>query len=151
HLDSLKEVFVWNTKITSAEAKGLQANRQNTVFNIGYIADDKEMLQLTPPIVKNEEFILNKNENVELKHKFPGVTIRYTFDGSDPDSTTSPVYDHPITINKYSRIKAKAVLSGWYSSPVSSFLFIKKGLKPTNAELINQPDEKYKQEGIKTL
>ena len=48
-------------------------------------------------------------------------------------------------------IKAKAIRTGWYSSPIAAFSFFKKGLKPTKAELINQPDEKYKGEGAVTL
>jgi uncharacterized membrane protein len=150
-LDSLKEVFIWNTKISAPEAKELQAGNKNILFNIGYIPDEAEMLQLTPPILKNEEYVLNADEKVELKHLFPGVTIRYTIDGNDPDSTTSPIYDHPISIDKYFVLKAKAMRPGWYSSAVSKFLLFKKGLKPFNAELINQPDEKYKRDGVKTL
>jgi uncharacterized membrane protein len=150
-LDSLKEVFVWNTNISPAEAQQLQKQNGKIVFNTGYQPDETEVLTLTPPVAKNEEFILNPNEKVELKHHLPGATIRYTLDGTDPDSTTSPVYDQPIAVDKYSFIRAKAVRPGWYSSPVSKFLFIKKGLKPSDAELINQPEEKYRREGIKTL
>ncbi|HEU4859792.1 MAG TPA: chitobiase/beta-hexosaminidase C-terminal domain-containing protein [Chitinophagaceae bacterium] len=150
-LDSLKEVFIWNTNISPAEAEELQKQYKRIVFNRGYVPDDSEILTLTPPAIKNEEFILNANETIDLKHQVPGVTIRYTTDGSDPDSTSSPVYSKPISTNGFTMIKARAVRTGWYSSPTAAFSFFKKGLRPTRAELINQPNEKYRGEGAVTL
>lgn len=150
-LDSLKEVFIWNTNISAAEAEELQKQNKRIVLNRGYVPDDNEILTLTPPAIKNEEFILNANETIELKHQVPGVTIRYTNDGTDPDSTSSPVYGGPISTAGFTMIKAKAVRTGWYSSPIAAFSFFKKGLRPTRAEFINQPNEKFKGEGITTL
>jgi hypothetical protein len=80
-----------------------------------------------------------------------GVSIRYTTDGSDPDSTTSPLYKDPVTINGFTMVKAMAIRTGWYSSPIASFTFFKKGIKPSKAELLNQPNEKYKGNGAATL
>jgi len=48
-------------------------------------------------------------------------------------------------------IKAKAIRTGWYSSPIASFTFFKEGIKPSGAELINPPNEKYKGNGATTL
>ncbi len=150
-LDSLKEVFIWNTMISHTDAAELQKQGRKIVFNTGYIPDENEILTLTPPIVKNDEFVLSGNEKIELKNQIPGVVIRYTTDGTEPDSTTSPVYDGPFTANGFTLIKARSVKPGWYSSPVSSFAFFKKGIRPTNAELINEPNEKYKGEGVESL
>ncbi|HEV8272819.1 MAG TPA: FN3 associated domain-containing protein, partial [Chitinophagaceae bacterium] len=149
--DSLKEVFIWNTKISATEAGELQKQNKKIRFDRGYIPDENEILTLTPPVVKNEEFILSENEQVELKHQVGGVSIRYTMDGSDPDSTTSPIYNSPVAVNGFTMVKAKAVRTGWYSSPIASFTFFKKGIKPSSAELINQPNEKYKGSGAATL
>jgi uncharacterized membrane protein len=150
-LDSLKEVFIWNTKITPSEADVLQKQNKKIKFDRGYLPDENEILTLTPPIVKNEEFVLSGNEQIELKHQVGGVNIRYTTDGSDPDSMTSPVYNNPVPVDGFTMIKAKAIRTGWYSSPIASFTFFKKGIKPTSAELINQPNEKYKGNGATTL
>lgn len=150
-IDSLKEVFIWNTNISVAEAEELQKQNRKIVFDRGYVPDKNEILTLTPPIVKNEEFVLNTNEKVELKHQVPGVIIRYTTDGSDPDSTTSPVYNDPIPANGFTIIKARAVREGWYSSSAPQFSFFKKGSKPTSVELLTKPNEKYKSEGAATL
>ena len=149
--DSLKEVFVWNTKISAAEVNELQKQNPKIRFDRGYIPDENETLTLTPPIVKNEEFILAENEQIELKHQVGGVSIRYTMDGSDPDSMASPIYDDPLVVNGFTMVKAKAIRTGWYSSPTASFTFFKKGVKPSQTELLNRPNEKYKGNGAATL
>lgn len=150
-LDSLKEVFVWNTKISPADVQDLQKQNSSIVFNTGYIPDENEILTLTPPVAKNEEFVLGENEKIELKSQLPGVSIKYTTDGTDPDSVNSSSYDDPISANGFTLIKARSVKSGWYSSPIASFSFFKKGTIPSRAELINAPNEKYKGEGATTL
>jgi hypothetical protein len=94
----LKEVFIWNTKISAIEADELQKQNKKIRFDRGYIPDENEILSLTPPIVKNEEFVLAANEKIELEQKIAGTTIRYTVDGTDPDSTTSPIYKGPILL-----------------------------------------------------
>lgn len=150
-LDSLKEVFVWNTKISPAEAQELQKQNSRIKFDIGYVPDENEVLVLTPPVVKNEEFVIGDDEKIELKSQLPGVTIRYTTDGTEPDSINSPVYNEPLPANGFTLVKARSVKPGWYASNVSSFSFFKKGMKPSGAELINPPNEKYKGEGATTL
>src|SRR5215203_4517010 len=149
--DSLKEVFIWDTKISASEADELQKQNKKIRFDRGYIPDENEILTLTPPIVKNEEFILVANEKIELEQKIGGATIRYTVDGANPDSTTSPIYDSPISAEGFTVVKARSTKAGWYSSPITSFSFFKRGIKPSRAELINQPNEKYKGNGAATL
>jgi hypothetical protein len=56
-----------------------------------------------------------------------------------------------LAVNGFTMVKAKAIRTGWYSSPVASFTFFKKGIKPSRGELINQPNEKYKGNGAATL
>ena len=149
--DSLKEAFIWNTKISTTEADELQKQNKKIRFDRGYIPDENEILSLTAPNVKNEEFILAANEKIELEQKIAGAMIRYTVDGTDPDTTTSPIYQGPINADGFTLIKAKSMKTGWYSSPINSFSFFKKGIKPSEAELINKPNEKYKGNGGATL
>src|SRR6185503_15644049 len=103
----LKEVFIWNTKISATDVQQLQKQNARIVFNTGYIPDEKEVLTLTPPIVKNEEFVLNENEKIELKNQIPGVAIHYTSDGTDPDSIISSVYNGPLAAKGFTIIKAR--------------------------------------------
>lgn len=147
----LKEIFIWNTAITEEEIIGLEKKFQSIKFDRGYIPDKNEILQLTPPIPVNEEFLLKENEKAEFKNPISGTTIRYTTDGTDPDSTSSPVYNGAISINSFSIIKTIAVKTGWYCSPVSTYTFFKRGFNPGRVELINQPNEKYKGKGAAGL
>ena len=48
-----------------------------------------------------------------------GATIRYTTDGSDPNSSSSP-YSSPLTITSTTTLKAKAFKSGMIDSDVAS-------------------------------
>lgn len=141
--ENLKEVFIWNTEIKASESLQLKMGNKKIVFNTGYIPDEKEMLVLTPPTIKNETFILTPAEKIEMKHQVPGVVIRYTTDGTVPDSTTSPLYKEPVSISGYTMIKARAVKEGWLSSPVAEFLFFTKGIQPQKAELLTVPNKRH--------
>ncbi len=150
-LDSLKEIFIWNTKITASDATNLQQQYKKINFNTGYIPDEKEILALTPPELKNESFVLAPNEKVELKHHIPGVLLRFTTDGTMPDSTASTTFTSPFTINGFTIVKARATKAGWYSSPVVEYSFFQKGIQPQKAELINPTNERHRGDGATTL
>jgi len=149
--ESLKEVFVWNTAITTTDIEAIQQKEKKIIFNPGYIPDKNEMLALTAPTIKNESSVIFPGEAVELKHSIPGVTIRYTTDGSIPDSINSSEYKKPIEINGFTVINAIAVKAGWRSSPLAEIPVFKKGLTPQSAKLITTPNQRYRGEGGKTL
>ncbi len=148
-LPSLKEVFLWNTNILSKDNIALQKQFPGIVWDQGYQSD--EILSLTPPILVNESFLLSENERIHLKHNLPGTQIRYTLDGSNPDSINGTLYSVPIAISKYSILTTRAFKDGWFGSLLTQFYFFKKGLKPTTAALLNPPNKDYKGEGIATL
>lgn len=149
--ENLKEVFVWNTGITVADASSLNQNKEKIIFNTGYIPDKNEMLALTAPTIENENFVLTSSEKIKMKHQVPGVIIRYTTDGTDPDSTTSAIYNAPVSVKGYTTIKARAIKEGWYSSPVAEYSFFQKGITPQKADLITTADRRHKAEGAATL
>lgn len=146
---SLKEVFIWNTGITTSD---LEKVKSSTIkFETGYKQDENEVLALTTPTLVNEGFVLSEKESIQLKHQIAGVEIRYTTDGSIPDSTTSPVYKNQLPVNGFVIINTRAIKPGWHSSPVASYSFFKKGISPKVAELLTKPNEKYMGEGSKTI
>jgi len=148
---SLNEVFLWNTGIKEADLDAWKNKGKEIIFNTGYVPDKGEVLALTAPVLKNESTVLAENERAELKHQIPGVVIRYTTDGSVPDSITSREYKEPIPVNGFTMVKARAVKDGWYSSPVIDFALFKKGIMPQKAELETIPHERHKGEGGITL
>jgi LysM repeat protein len=61
-------------------------------------------------------------QQVTLSGTTAGTTIYYTTDGSTP-TTSSSVYNAPITVNANETLNAIAVASGWSNSPVASGAF----------------------------
>jgi hypothetical protein len=150
-LPALKEVFTWNTAITVQEIDALHKDFPGIMWNTGFVPDEKEVLQLTPPLLVNENTILEAGEAIELKNNLPGAMIRYTLDGSEPDSTSSPVYKDPISIDGFVNLKARTCKEHWRSSRVMRQYIFKKGYAPTTAALLTQPPKEYGGEGITTI
>ncbi len=147
---ALKEIFLWNTN--TGEADSLLAKPyKNIAFNFGYTPDTAEVLKLNPPLVKNENFVLDDTSAIILTHALPGTTIRYTIDGTEPDSAASPIYSGPLRIQSYTPVKAIAVKNRWYASDVITSSFFRKGIPAQSAELVNEPDDPYKGAGARIL
>ena len=64
------------------------------------------------PVAKMSAYLFTKSAKVEfIKPTQPGRVIRYTTDGSEPDSR-SPIYDKPIEVNKNCVVKAALFVKG---------------------------------------
>lgn len=146
-IKSLKSVFAWNTSITDANAKQLKATYS---LQTGFFSDTVVM-KLTPPSLQNEVQVITAETPIQLKHYINGVTIRYTLDGTDPDSIHSPVYDKSSVVNTTALVKAKAYKQGWISSDVMQAWFYKSAYTPDSVVLSTQGDALYKGDGGKTL
>ncbi len=140
---ALTDVYLWNTPITAEDSLALSQAMPRIRFHFGY-EDPGTPLRLPAPILENESDILAPGEKVELKHYMPGVKIRYTTDGSVPDSLSGPVYEGPFTIKGPTMVKVRAVKEGWYASPVAEFFFFEDGVQPDHMVFLNPPNEKYR-------
>jgi hypothetical protein len=109
------------------------------------------MLKLSPPVLLNEESFITAAVPLKLKHYIQGTSIRYTTDGSDPDSIHSPVFKGNETINSNTQIKAKAFKPGWISSDLVEASFYKSSYIPDTVIYLAKPNEKYKDETGKLL
>ncbi|MBA4850824.1 FN3 associated domain-containing protein [Emticicia sp. BO119] len=150
-LPALTEVFVWNTSLDSVAIQELTKKYPKVAIDAGYKANPNEILKLNPPILVNEDFILKKNMPVELKHTLKNVQIHYTLDGTDPDSTTQTIYNKPLAIDNYTRIKAMATKDGWRASGKVDYTFFKSSFSADTAILLSEPNERYKGKGAKNL
>lgn len=147
---SLREVFLWNTNVADDQVRDLQHRFPGITWNTGYQPDKGELLRLNPPLAVSEQ-LLSTDEAIRLKHNLPGIVIRYTVDGSDPDSLTSAVYKDPIAVEKYTVVKARAFREGWLSSDTVEFVFFKRGHRSLETILSTKPEPKYEGEGAETL
>src|SRR5205085_1814238 len=102
------------------------------------------ILRLSPPMLSTDNFVVATGDSVRLSHKLPNVIIRYTLDGTKPDSTSSPVFTTPLRIDACTEIRAVACKPGWYCSESRRFLFFKKGAEPTTVTLNTKANKEYR-------
>lgn len=146
---ALRRVYLWSTGIGPKELETLKKG-QKIAFETGFRSDTLVMA-LNPPVIVTEKQLLSKGETVTMKHQIAGTVIRYTLDGSEPDSTSSPVYEKPIAIEKNTNLKARAFRNGWYGSKLVSKLFFKEGYHVDSTQLITPVDQRYKAKGAASL
>ncbi|MDX2245846.1 MAG: FN3 associated domain-containing protein [Bacteroidia bacterium] len=150
-LTGLKDVFLWSTAVSENDLPELTEKFPDIGFEYGYIPDDSTQLALTPPVLVNESNVLKEGEWVALKHNFPGVTIRYTLDGTDPDSLKSKEYTEPFQVAQFTEVRALAYNPSWLASDIVSFTFFKEGFYPKEVKLMTRPNDEYIGSGGRTL
>lgn len=150
NLPKLTHLFIWSTPIAPEEINKLQKEFKTATIETGF-RGDTVVIKLNPPVIQNEEQVITHPVPLQLKHYVKGVTIRYTTDGSDPDSMHSPVYDENVMLDKKEIIKAKAFKPGWISSDIVEKIFYKAGVVPDSVQLVNAPDPQYKGDGGLTV
>jgi hypothetical protein len=107
-------------------------------------------MALSRPQLVNEE-VIRKGEKLQFRHAMPGVTIRYTLDGSVPDSLTGTIYNQPVEVKQTVQLRAIACKDGWFCSDVLRATVFAEGLKPANVELLTPPDKQYPGRGAGSL
>ncbi|MEO5890438.1 MAG: FN3 associated domain-containing protein [Ferruginibacter sp.] len=142
-LPKLTQLYIWSTPAQSQNLVAVQKQLKNISIESGFTGDTV-IIKLTPPIVENEEEVLVEPSILKLKHYIKGVVIRYTTDGSEPDSLQSPVYKGDFMMNKNMTVRAKAFKPGWISSDAIEKTFFKAGYKIDSINLLQPPDSQYR-------
>lgn len=150
-MSNLKELSLWRTSLSDAEIG--QLHKMGTGINIivGFKDDGNNPIKLNQPRLNTAISIFKNTLPIQIKHAINGVEIRYTTDGTEPDSLQSPLYNQGIEIKESGTLKAKAYKKGWYGSDVFAFDFLQSKYKPDSIAFIVAPSEKYKGDGPKTL
>ncbi|HKO82319.1 MAG TPA: chitobiase/beta-hexosaminidase C-terminal domain-containing protein, partial [Chitinophagaceae bacterium] len=148
---SLKTVAVSNTGLSDAEAKQLQKDNRHVEIIAGFKDYGKDTLTLNPPQVKSDIMVFDQQLALQLKHPVKGVQIRYTADGTIPDSGKSPVFDNTTILDKTTCIKAKAYKDGWHSSDIATFYFYKNSFKPDSVQLLFSLNNVHQADGASTF
>ena len=150
-LKSVKTVAVWDTKLSAADVKQLQqANKGKDIIG-GFKDDGKNPLKLNPPQMKNASPIFAQSLVVDIQHPIKGVDVRFTMDGSEPDSIKSPLLDHKTVINANTTVRAKAYKNGWYGSDMVTFDYYKSAYQPDSGTLLAPLNRVHQAEGVKTF
>ncbi|GHB78222.1 c-type cytochrome domain-containing protein [Persicitalea jodogahamensis] len=147
----LKSVSVWDTELTGEQIARLKKDHPNLNVIGGFVDDGNSPLKLNPPQEGNASTVFDKEIALRLKHPIRGATIRYTTDGSEPDSLTSPVFNGKMTLTEPATIKAKAFKKGWLGSETATFDFFKSTYDPDSLRLLYPLNRVHLAEGAETF
>ncbi len=149
-LTQLKRLYLWQSGLSEEAKNDLKKSLSGTQIDFGF--DDRGIIYpLNPPKIEFDQVMFKDKTEVELSHPIRTAEIRYTLDGSEPDSLSSPVYSQPVPLTRSTRIRAKAYAPGWIGSNESSALLFKEGLKPQSYKLAFEPHNRYKAKGATSL
>ncbi|MFY8025066.1 MAG: chitobiase/beta-hexosaminidase C-terminal domain-containing protein [Sediminibacterium sp.] len=149
-LKNLSQLFIWNTNISAKDIVDLKKNMKTVLIENGF-NDDTSIIKLTPPILLNEEQVITTPIKLKLKHYINGASIRYTLDGTEPDSINAKEYTADIILAGNTTVKAKAFKKGWISSNTIETYFFSSKYKPDSAVNILRADDNYRGDGPSTL
>ncbi|GAB2557061.1 c-type cytochrome domain-containing protein [Spirosoma aerophilum] len=147
----LQTISLWNTKLTPVQIGQLQKVYRNIQFIAGFDGADSAPITLNPPQIKNSSTIFTGTVPLQLKHPIKGVQIRYTTDGTEPDSLHSPVFTNQTVLSQPTLVKAKAYKAGWYGSTVATFDFYKSTYKPDSVNLLFPLNPVHQADGAHTF
>lgn len=150
-LPELTSLVIWNTRIDSAQIKALGSRYSRVHIERGFADNGQFVVALSPPLVQTPAMVFDSSLRIEIRHPFKGVDIRYTLDGTQPDSLSNALYKEPIVIHESARLAARAFKKGWEGSQTTASLYIKRGLRPDSVELTSPPDSQYRAGGAALL
>lgn len=147
---SIEKLHIWNTKIKQDQVQLIQSKNKNLLVTVGDNLDD-EIIKIINPSIEQDSSIIPAHLDIPIKHVVKGAIIRYTLDGTDPDSLNSPIYKKPIRLFNNTVVKTKAFKPGWISSDIVQRNFYKSTIHPDSIVLLQLADPKYRANGPKTL
>ncbi len=148
---NLKTLTVWNTGLSVSEIQQLQKNNRGIQVIGGFRDDGSHPIKLNPPQIKNGSTIFNQPILVQLSHPIKGVQIRYTTDGTAPDSMKSAVFNNQTLLKESATIRAKAYKTGWFGSDEVAFNFFKNTYKPDSVNLLLPLNRVHQAAGANTF
>ena len=148
---NLNTITLWNTGLTAPEIEKLQQAHQQINFISGFKDDGTTPIKLNPPQLKNSSPIFGQTLPLQLHHPIKGVAIRYTTDGSEPDSINSPIFKSGMTLTSMTTMKTKAYKPGWLGSDVAVFNFYRSAYKPDSVRLVYPLNRVHQASGARTF
>ncbi|HOY07790.1 MAG TPA: hypothetical protein PLO67_20410 [Saprospiraceae bacterium] len=150
-LPNLKVLYLWNTGVTEQEIADLQQRLPQTRLEYGFTGKDV-VSKLNAAVIIGKDDVFNSSTKIMLKNFIKGAEVRYTLDGSVPDSLHSSLSTgDSISIDKTCILNTKTFLPGWISSDLATRSFFKAGITPDSVSLTFLPDPKYRGTGPNTL
>ncbi len=148
---ALESVSVWDAGLTGREIAQLKKGFSQVNIIGGYADDGTSPLKLNLPQEGNATTVFKDEIALRLQHPIRGTTIRYTTDGSEPDSVSSPVFKGKVVLQEPATIKAKAFKAGWLSSETATFDFFRSTHVPDSLRLLYPLNRVHLAEGAETF
>jgi hypothetical protein len=143
-------LYVWTQHGTQKQLEKIIQKYPSIKIIVGDNLED-QILKISNPSIEQDSLIIADHLDVKLKHLLRGTSIRYTTDGSDPDSLTSIEYKDRIRLSQNTVLKIRAFKAGWKSSDIVQKSFYKSEIHPDSIYLLTIPDPKHRARGAKTL
>lgn len=140
---ALKTVYTWNSRVSTTDLAAIQKTSDKIRYQSGFRGDTL-VLKLSLPVVENEALIITKPVPLQLRHYINGTQIRYTLDGTDPDSINSPLFKGTEMISGNTEVRAKAYKPGWISSDTLTVNFYSNAFHSDSVIFTSAPDPSYK-------
>jgi uncharacterized membrane protein len=147
----IKELYVWDSKVTDLEFAAMVKEFPGIKIDDGFIGLDTMKVQLNLPTVDVESGFLRNDTLITIKHPIKGVTIKYTLDGTDPDSANGINYTGPVTVSAPSTFSVKAFKPKWVTSNLISRNFLKVGYPIVQTKFIKAADSRYNKDSANVL
>lgn len=147
---NLKEIYVWDSRIKAEEAQAAQKKYPQLKIDAGFTGADTMHIALNKPIIKTGSAVFYDSLLVVLSHPVKGTELRYTTDGKDPDSISSPVYTSPVVVTANTEVKVKAYKKGWLSSEVVKSHYL-RSFPVLQTQLLAPADPKYNADASRVL
>jgi uncharacterized membrane protein len=148
---ALRTITLWETGLTPGELAQLKKDYPLMTIIGGFKDDGKNPLRLNPPQVKNVSTVFRESLSLDLRHPIKGVQIRFTTDGSGPDSLKSPLFDGRTVLKENTRIAAVATKAGWYASDTAVFDFFRSTFVPDSTTILFPLNRVHQAEADKTF
>ncbi len=142
--ESIRAVFVWNTPIDTVALATIRQQHPGVRIEVGFVDDGNVVLPLNRPTIVPASSFFRNETSVLLKHPISGVELRYTLDGSAPDSLNAAVYVDPFTIGAATQVRVRAYKSGWLASEEVSQTFHRSAVEPQEVSLESRPHPRYR-------
>lgn len=149
-LKNLKRLFFWQSGLDDNQQEELKKALPQTTIDFGF--SGKGLLyELNAPKIGIEAAIFKDSIELKLSHPIRSTDIRYTLDGTVPDSSASPKYSPGIWIKTSTEIRARAFAQDWIGSDEATVSVFKSGIKAKEVSLRKDPIPRYKANGSITL
>jgi Fn3 associated/Leucine rich repeat/Planctomycete cytochrome C len=141
-IPSLRKLYLWKTGIDATAAGMLRQRRKDLELITGFNGDTVR-IKLNPPRLETDSRIIRDTGiSIRMRHFVPGATIRYTLDGTNPDSG-GQVYTAPFLLKDRSQFQAKAYKPGWLPSEPTTATFYTQHYLPDSIHLLLPVDSNY--------